>query len=308
MVEVSFDVTKVFEWIDKVRRFFKPFKPEIRSLVINYKDHTSTMNMALHIPDSIRRRFNDIEVPIYPDFSIGELLDETFHRVKARWRVDDGKWKMRASDLPASENFLITLIGKVPSDILSRIVRIQPASNRDQTEELDSYWLDCMIKDVTILEKIWDDLCVEDVSVGVNVGIDRCFSTTIPKELKDQATATQRWLRAGRGSDRAEIWRSWRNLRRAEVRMSKSLINSLMSTIYKLTTGEMFTGFVKVDLPYSIGEIRRDEGGIEIFPSRMIVEATTELNFKNPAAHGYLRFKKKDYIETIRKLIAELFK
>lgn len=58
------------------------------------------------------------------------------------------------------------------------------SNHRDQTPEMDKYWLNSMIKNVDYLESIYRELEVDDINVSVHVGVERCFSTTFPKELK----------------------------------------------------------------------------------------------------------------------------
>jgi hypothetical protein len=75
------DIEKVFEWIGKVKKFFEPFKPEFRDMRINHRTKQSEMSLALHIPNSIRRSMNNVEIPAYQNFQIYEMIDESFSRV-----------------------------------------------------------------------------------------------------------------------------------------------------------------------------------------------------------------------------------
>lgn len=298
-------VNIVAGWINKANEYLKPFKPEIRSMVINYRNRRSEINLLLHIPDSIRRKFHFVEVPAYQNFVIQDMMDESFLRIGGLWQYEDGKWKLDPGKLPKSERYLLMLRGTVPSETLNQLVRIQPAVNRDQTEDFDRFWLDCMLRNVALLEKVWQELSIDEVNVGVKVGVERCFSTTIPKELKGRLEATQRWIAAGRGKDREEVSRAWQRMREV-TRSSKVSVDEIVQTIYRLTTGEAFATFLAVDDPYRIGEIRREERFVGLFPARMAVEATTELGLKKPTAAGYLSFKKKAYANEIRASLDKL--
>ena len=299
------ELEKILEWVHKVTDYFKPYRPDIKSMVINYRNLNSEINLLLHIPDSMKRKVATVEVPAYQNFVIADMMDETFTRIGGLWRFEDGKWKLDPSSLPASEKFLVMMRGKVPRTTLSKIVRVQPATNRDQTEEFDRYWLDSMIRNVGLLEEVWHELNVEDVNVGVRVGVERCFSTTIPKDLKMNLKATQRWVRAGHGQDKTEVARAWAELRRAS-RALKIPVDTIIDVMYKLTTGETFTRFLSLDRRYSLGNVRREEALVSLFPERMSVEALTELSLKQPVATGYLTFKKKDYTETVRESFSKL--
>lgn len=299
------DIEKIFEWVSKVRKFFEPFKPEFKDMRINYRTRQSEMSLALYIPDSVRRSVNKIEIPAYQNFQIAEMIDESFSKVELVWHFDDGKWKMNTSVLPASERYLLKLKGEVPKEIMSDIIRIQPAQNRDQTSEMDRYWLNCVITDVDYFRDMYRQLEVGDIDVTVRVGIERCFSTTFSEELKRVLEASQRWVRAGHGRDRNEIQRAWMNLK-SVAGSSQIQVGQITRTIYELTIGELFKDYLSVGLPYSIGEIRREERFMGLFPEKMSVEATTDLSLKQPFARGYLTFKKKEYMKKIEKHLTKL--
>jgi hypothetical protein len=295
----------ILGWLDKASEYFKPFRPEIKSMVVNYRNRQSEINLLLHISDGMRRKFHFVEIPAYQNFTIQDMLDESFTRVGSLWWYEDGKWKLDPSKLPKSETYLLMLRGNIPADTLNQLVRIQPAVNRDQTDEIDRFWLDCMLRNVALLEKIWQELSIDEVDVGIKVGIERCFSTTIPREFKERLEATRRWVAAGRGKDRQEVVLAWRRMREV-ARTSKVSVEDIVQTIYRLTTGEAFGTFLTVDNPYKVGTIRREERFAGPFPARMAVEATTELGLKRPTATGYLTFKKKDYTDEIKASLEKL--
>lgn len=295
------DVLKTIDSMKKVIDYFKPFKPEVKAITINYRTYRSRVEFVVFVPDSIRRKFFDIEIPAYQGYRIVEMRDESFNRIEALWTYKKGRLVLDTKNLPSSERFLIVLEGKVPSNFVKRIVRVQPAINRDQSEEYDRYWLSCMLKDVTILERIWNSLEVEEVSVNVKVGIEKCFSAALPKEVKKALEATRELLAAGRGKSRDEIIRAWSKYRQA-VKKAPSA-DQLIDLIYKVTDGSFFRNYVTVDDPYSIRNVRRDESFPGPFPEKISVEAVTFLNLRTPEAKGYLTFKKKSYIEAIRQNI-----
>jgi len=298
-VSVSpFDVVKTISDIVKaLLEIFKPLKPETRKITIQYRTCKSRIELVIETPDGLCRKLRKIEIPAWKGFRVVEMRDETFHEIEALWKKHGEKWVLPISSLPASRRFLIILEGSVPRDFIKRIVRVQPALNRDQTEELDRYWLNCMLRDVTILERLWEDLEVEDVDVGVRVSIDRCFATALPKEVKEALEATQELLAAARGRDRGKLMKAWQKYRMYTHKIPS--IEELNLFVQKVTASDFFRDYVTVDHPFRIGEIRRGEVGV-IIPEIMFVEALTDLNLQNPAAIGYLTFKKKLYAEAIK--------
>lgn len=299
------DIEKVFEWVSKVKKAFDDFKPEFRAMRINYRTQKSELSLALYIPDSLKRKIAKVKVPAYQNFVVSEMMDESFSVVPSVWKFESGNWILKPSSLPASERYLLKLMGEVPKEFLSDMVRIQPAQNRDQTSEMDKYWLNSMIRNVDFTKQIYRELEVDDVNVMVHVGIERCFSTTFPGELKRLLKVSQRWIRAGYSRDRSEIQRAWLDLRRV-TRVSKIQVGDIIEAIYKLTLGELFTQYLVVDQPYSLGEIKKEERFMGLFPEKMAVEACTDLSLKQPVATGYLSFRKREYMNRIKEFLSEL--
>jgi hypothetical protein len=304
--DVSNKILRAVEWIDKVIEYFRPYMPETKSMTINYKTRDAEIELLLYIPDNMKRKIKRVELPAYQGFVISEMRDESFNRIKELWWFDDGKWKLDPTKLPHSEKYLLTLKGKLPSGALDKIIYIQPATNRDRTERIERYWLVSMIRNIEILERLWDSLDVADVTAGIRIGIERCLSTSIPKELKRRLEATQEWLRAGRGRDwHGEIHRAWRSYRTA-TQESRVSVEGLVDVIYKLTTGEFFTRYLTVDRPYNIGEVRREETFKGTLPEKMYVEACTYLTLRKPTAEGFLTFKKEEYTKAVKEEIDKI--
>ncbi|MCW7075569.1 MAG: hypothetical protein OCU24_06965 [Candidatus Methanospirare jalkutatii] len=292
-------ILKALEWIDKVIDYLRRYKPETKSMTINYRTRDAEIEFVLYIPDNLKRKFRKVEIPAYQNFVIAEMRDESFTKIGDLWRFEDGKWKLNPTQLPPSERYLLTLKGRLPDDVLTRIVYVQPAANKDRTDEVDRYWLRSMIRNVESLEKLWDALNVDDVTASVRIGIERCLSTAIPKELKKRIEVTREWIQVGRGRDREQLYRVWRKMR--HTCKTDVSVDEIVDLIYKLTAGDFFSQFLVVDNPYTLGEIRREETFKGTFPEKMRVEACTGLTLKQPTAAGYLTFKKKEYTKIVEK-------
>jgi hypothetical protein len=154
-----------------------------------------------------------------------------------------------------------------------------------------------MIRDIELVENIWDTIEIEDVNVGIRVGINKCFSSAIPPAYVRKIKATQRFIYAGHKRDREELFRAWAELHRSQD--SKSSPEDLMEMVNRLTSGELFENYVFVEEPYNIGSINRDADSSAL-PNFMNVQARTDLSLKQYVADGFLVFNKKKYIEDIK--------
>jgi hypothetical protein len=296
------DVLSALEWINKVIGFLEPYKPIKKKMRINHANQTSEIALLLDMPNKIKRMVINTKIPAYDNFYVDEMLTEDFSplNVSKFWtRTHDGYWILNSKDLPNNDKFFLRLKGKMPKEIISKMVLINEAINRDQTEDFDRYWIKCMIRDIELIENVWDMLEIDDVNVGIKVGINRCFSSAIPPDYTSKIKATQRFLRAGHGKDREELYRAWAALHRSQ--QSKGISpGEFMELISQLTSGESFENYVHVDEPYNLGTINRESDVSSILPKFMYVQALTNLDLNQYAADGYLVFHKKKYIENIK--------
>ena len=294
------DALSALEWVNKVLEVLKPYKPIKKRMKINQMDKTSEIALVLNMPSRLKLNLTTTKIP-YPNFFVNEMLTEDFSplNVSDYWRRDhDGSWILNPKNLPNCDRFFVRLKGTMPQEVISKLVFIGEAANRDQTEESDKYWLECMIKDVELVETMWEMLEIEDVNVGINVGINRCFSAAIPSGFTRKLRATQRYIEAGHTRDRQKVYNAWAELRRSHHTKSCSP-EEFMELISRLTSGTIFGNYVHVEEPYNLGLIDRgsDTG---VMPNFMRVQALTNLDLKKYAAGGYLVFEKKKYIEEIK--------
>ncbi len=155
-----------------------------------------------------------------------------------------------------------------------------------------------MIRDIELVENIWDLLEIDDVNVAIKVGINKCFSTAIPPSYSRKIKATQRYISAGFGKDREQLHRAWAEFRRSQ-RDAGCTLDEFVKIIGNLTKGDLFEKYIHIDDPYNIKNIIRDDTN-NILPDFMSVQAVTNLNLKKYTADGELIFEKKKYIDDIK--------
>ena len=295
-------VGKIIEWLPKIYEIFQPFRPETKAFEINYKSKTAKIKYSLQIPVDLRRKIGrNIKLPKFDNFQIESIIDEGFNELKRNIviRENSGSLTIKTKKLPKCENFFITLNGEINPQFIYNLVKIKPAINRDSTATYDKYWLDVMIRDVSILEKMYNKLEIKNINCIVKVNIEKYFTTDMPKPLVRTINAFKDYIFAGYGANRNEVFNTWRKLR-AYTRQYD--LNSIEDTIEDFTSGIILKDYIRLDNPFYLGHIENPE--IEkIVPSHFSVEALTNLTLDNPAAFGYLKFHKKRYQEVVRKEI-----
>lgn len=292
--------------LGEIAECFRPYKPEVRRFRIDYLDKGSEIKYLLSIPSGAQRMLHrKVELPATTGFQIYEVLDLdtsdmlaiSFDNVEKKWVCDLGKF-------PSSERFMVTVKGRVSPDFLDRIVSVKAAANPSKEGELDKYWIHSALKDVSILEKIWDELDVDRVNVDVRIGVERIFASAIPGEIKSRLQAQKELLDAiGRGERNLE--RFQREYRRWYT-ITKVSPSDLLDLMMGLVSGEFFGGFVAISDPFVLGAIEPIKQLTAIVPERVKVTVQSDLNFRAPAAKGDLTFERKRYVDVVSEKIDKL--
>lgn len=297
---------RYFDWYRNIRDRLE-FDQEVMNVSINYTGRTCEISNRLHIPPSKHDTLKNIELPKYDEYRIKDILNSSFESIKDLFYLSDNKYICNADFISElDDKILLILEGTMSTDFLNRLIRVQPAMNRDQTDELDRYWLDVMIKDIDMWDKIWLSMDVEDVDLLVNVSLDRVFQVVLPPDIQRRMKATQEYLRAGRGRSRDDVMRAWDAFRRTVHKEAYSS-DKVMEIGRKLLEPNNFNTYLEVDKPYRIGGIedtsKRPRRSV---PEQIVVTAKTDLNYEDPIATGYLNFKKKLFIDILKEEIENI--
>ena len=297
----------VLRWFDTIKEYFKDFRPEARSMTINFSSQTSTIGLAIIIDEGFRKNHSKIKIPAYPNFKIIKMQDASFHQIQSLWKYVNGEWILDARNLPPSAGYLIELEGAIEENNLKDLVHIKPSINRDSNDKVDKYWLDASLKNPKILEQIWTDLQIDEVNVTVKIDINKMFALRLPQEIKDKTDAIQKYLRAGQLGDRGLLFRAMHDYKRQE-RKNPFHPNDFLRVINNLTARNTLLNFISVDERYDIGEIDHFTTYEGIIPQDIKVHALTNLTLQNPQALGYLTVQRKLYLEKIQEEFSKILK
>lgn len=304
-LSASIALDKVTGWIPKALASLEPYKPDIKNVNINYLNKETELALLIHVPDGPKRKIRDIELPHFQNCRIDSMMDGYFNQINLADVVllDDQKTRIKADRLPPSEVYFIQLKGKLPQKTLDSIVYVQPARNKDRKDGNERYWLSSMIRNAESLENLWEALNVDNVTAGVDIGIERYLSTNLPPELKKGLEAMNTWAKATYSNNWGDVTKAWLNMRR--VRNSKMTADELIDLFKKLTATEFFSEFIEIDTPYNLGQIINKKPN-QTLPQNMYAEAETRLTLKQPTAEGYMTFKKENYVESIKEKYNEI--
>lgn len=294
-------------WYDKVKELFSDFRPETRTMSIDFARRTSQIGFQITVPEGWRKHSRKIKIPALPGYNILRMTDEGFQEQKHLWGLIDGNFVLNANQLPASERYLVVMEGNVDENALKNLVFIKPAANRDNDDKNDRYWLESSIKQPGILEKMYQDLEIEEVNFGVKINIDKMFGLTIPKEVQEKTDAIKNLLKTSSSEfDRNKLVRAAIEYKKQERASPSFDPGNFFRLIQRVTAGDVISKYVDIDRPYDLGSIHQPEKYVGVIPQSINVQAITRLTLRSPMADGYLIFKRELYMEKLRSEFSKL--
>ena len=284
----------------------KGYRPELKSFRINYQDRTTELKLLLTIPSGLRRHVSSLEIPASDGYAISEVFDAvTLNRINLKWKLKNNNWVADTNELLNIDKYFVIMKGQVSTEALDQIVKLYCPQDPKRTDDLDVYWIDSAIKDVSILEKIYDELAVDRVSTTVNVGLERQFSSSIPFEIKEYfRTRAEADIHIA-SRDREPSYKAFRNLKIAQRNIGTLSPSDVYNLTYKVLTPSVFLPYLKVDSPFRITTLTPIEGS-GWYPEKIGVGVQTDLDFRMPAAHGELSYRKIEFAGKLNEMIEKL--
>jgi len=295
--KVSANLTQV---VSSAIEYLDDFRPQAKSVRYNYRDSTSEMTFLIDVPDSRKRKFGELKIPISEGYRFRELFClPDYNTVDAAYRSEDGYITFDPSDLPGHREYIIKLTGEVSPDSLTEIVDLKVPNDPKKGEASDIYWLHSAIKRPGVMKDVYDDLKVDDVDLGVQVGVQRCFTEAIPGEVLEIFDRTNELLKASNEDDRNQVHKASRRRYKARTELNTSPAEAA-DIIRSLASAEHIRDYLSVDEPYHRRNIDPRPPKQGIHPETIAVDVSTDLSLDRKAADGELTFEKNDYGEYVR--------
>ena len=136
---MSVDPSSIIGWYEKVHEQLSDFKPEARSMEVNFAQRLTLMHVQIAVPDGMRRSLTKVKIPAYPGYRITGMIDEAFVEHNHLWRHDGDNYVLKASDLPASSRYRVTMEGSIDERVLRagiRQARHKPGPRREKRQVL----------------------------------------------------------------------------------------------------------------------------------------------------------------------------
>ncbi|MHA2142809.1 MAG: hypothetical protein ACXADD_15085 [Candidatus Thorarchaeota archaeon] len=306
--KVAQEFKDFIEEMQALKRALGPLNPEATDLTFNYLSRSSEVRFAVNAPRGLRRTLSrNIEIPALPGYSIKEIMHlNSGGSVRSGFRKEDDKWKIPVDLLSSDENYLIFLKGKVSQAFLDTFVKVNVPSSPDRDDECDRYWLTATLADIKRIERLYNVFAVDDVTIGVDIGVQRIFSAAMPPRMKERLEAHAELVAISKSKTR-DAW----------IKASRRYIESIrkvggepldfIQLVAELVSGDYFREYIRVDTPrFDIGRIEADSLFITL-PEKVLVEAQSRLSKEDPAVEGNLIFDRRKYMNSIDKKVEEAF-
>lgn len=288
--------------VDVVSRaydFFDDFRPQTKSVRYNYREATSEITFLIEVPDGRKRQFGKVKIPVGEGYRLKDMFTlPEYNPVKAAYTSDQGYISFNPKELPNQSQYIVTLNGDVEPQTLDEIVHLKAPEDPTRSEEEDSYWVHSAIKRPGVMKDVYDDMQVDNVDISLNVGVQRCFSNSIPEDVLSVFDRTRDLLEASNEDDRNRILTASRRRYQARRDLSTSPAEAA-DIVRSLATAENIQDFITVDDPFRERNINPGTPEQHIFPETVSVDVTTDLDLDRQAADGDIIFQKKSFEEFV---------
>lgn len=289
-------VPGIADGISKARGFFEDFRPEVRTMEINYREKKSRINFQIDVPEGRLKKFKKVKIPLRKGYKIVEMIDDAFVPHSHHWQITDQHYVLDASKL-APAKYRVTIEADVNAAMLSNLVYVRQTLNRDNDADNDDYWLESSIVEPDLLKQIYMSLEVRDVDVGVVVDVEKMFGLTIPSEIKDTLKSATKILDISSTSfDRNQLLRAALSYKKQARKHPLPNPGDFQRIINKVTDRETIIRHINLDRPYGIDSVDNPQKYAGVVPQSFNVQVSTKLTLKSPIAEGHLRFMRKRYM------------
>jgi len=291
-----------------LKRAFSDFIPEISAVEFDYLVKSMDVRLLLNLPRGIVRKFGTkIAIPAYSGFSVRSILDlDTGAPVNLKFEQDSNRWILPVKDMPDSQRYSIAMRGDVSREFLDNWVKITAPLNPKCEGNIDRYWLHATIVDSSVLQEIYDVLSIDNVVLGVNVGVERIFSSAVPKRLRDRLSAHRDFVISSRSGAR-NVWIKKAQKYRKALRKSGPEVLEFLDFVFSLVSGEYFREFIRIDDPFQLNRIEANRQ-VQFVPEQVLVEVYSKLTLETPVASGNLIFERVNFDREIKRKVDEEFR
>lgn len=298
-------VQGIIQGIDLLAEYFRDYSPDMKSVKYDYRNQNSEMTLKISVPNSLRRKINKVKIPIEEGYIFDEMYSSALNPVEKCWSRTEDFWILDPTQLPSSEDYIIKLIKTdIETDAFNDIIDLEYSEDSVKDEGIEQYWVQTSIINPKILADIYEEFEVRNVYLSINVGVQTCFTTAIPKDVTKTFDRTRELLRASNKGQRGKVTTAHRRRHQAQQSMKMSE-HEAAQLIRSLATAENVEKFISIDSPFRCGDVTPTSND-RILPEEVGVDVNTDLDLERKAAAGSVKFNKDEYTEYLEERTDDL--
>lgn len=298
MSDVSASAEGLYKIAKDLKDYFSSYSPDMKKMSYNYSDRSGTMKFKITVPNNHSRLSGKVKIPRREGYQVQEILAGGFDPIKIPIQTTEDTLIIDPSDLPSEQEYMVKMKkSHISDEKLRDVVGVEPSTEPKSKKGIEEYWLDAYIKDPAMVSEMYDVFEVRNIDFDIQVGVQRCFSQSIPQDLVKGFERTRDLIKASNEDDIYEV-KKIHKLRKGSQDYNDIDKNAIAQFIESLASAESLRDFISVEGPYQRKDIATQSYEL-VFPERIQVGVATKLDLDQQAADGTLKFHKEDYTEYI---------
>ena len=175
------------------------------------------------------------------------------------------------------------------------------------SDEKNEYWMHAELKCPQVLKQTYNRVEIQNIDFTVNVGVSSDIKSIIPHTFENELSDSLALLRE---KNPHEMTRKAMKLAytKRERGNKKDDVMTVLSSLQRLFESRNFGHYISVEKDFTYSHCYRgmeNYGNVPYptWPLSMSVISRTDLDLNRPAAEGTVIYKKKDFLEEVRKLV-----
>ncbi|PQV42066.1 hypothetical protein [Methanohalophilus euhalobius] len=183
------------------------------------------------------------------------------------------------------------------------------SAKENPSEEDNEYWMHAEMKHPSVFKTKYGKLDLQDIDFNVDVGISRDINTVVPEEFRKELETGTKLLKE---TNPREIHRlTQERIRAMRARGKKKTAIECVNDLQELFIPNTFSKYIDVEQEFRYenslkgGKVHDSVPWNLTWPKSMKVISRTDLNLNQFAAQGVVKYKRKDFVNEIGKILGK---
>lgn len=225
-------------------------------------------------------------------------------------KMTDNGFELSTKSMSSGDLYLLDVEYKIndPNYLTSLVHRSH--AKEIPKEESDEYWMHAELKHPNVLKTKYGKLDLQDLDFNVDVGISRDISTVIPESFKKELNIGVEILNENNPHKMQKL--AYKRVQAKKLRGKNKSAVECLGDIQELFFPTKFCKYIEVDNDFRFSNCHRGnnfDNSLPLnltWPKTMKVVSRADLNLENCAVDGTVKYRKKNFIDEISKIIGKV--